>query len=56
MPRGPRRGEPTGARRDGPVRPGSPLYRLLELIAREIAKDAAENRPARSPEEVPKKT
>jgi hypothetical protein len=26
-------------RREGPVKPGSPLYRLLQCIAREVAKE-----------------
>jgi hypothetical protein len=30
----------------GPVRPGSPMHRLLEWIAREIARDAAEGEAA----------
>jgi len=33
---------------DAPVKHGSPLYRILELVAREIARDLAE-RPATPP-------
>jgi hypothetical protein len=28
---------------DGPVKPGSPLYRALEMVAREIAKSLESN-------------
>jgi hypothetical protein len=39
-----RRGSPRPAK-EWPVRPGTPLYRLLELIAREIAKELEDDRP-----------
>jgi hypothetical protein len=32
---------------DGPVKPGSPLYRALEMIAREIAKDLENDSPSK---------
>jgi hypothetical protein len=44
MPRKPCHPHPTQAIRDGPVQPGSPLYRLLELIARAIAQDLEDGR------------
>ena len=31
---------------DGPVKPGSPLYRALEMVAREIAKKLGKQRAA----------
>lgn len=31
--------KPHTMRKDGPVKPGSPLHRLLEMIAHEIVKD-----------------
>lgn len=49
MPREPGRRKPTVPPRDGPVRPGSPLYRLLRMIAREVAKDHADDRPPARP-------
>jgi hypothetical protein len=33
---------------DGPVKPDSPLYRALQMIAREIAKDRENNVPLKS--------
>jgi hypothetical protein len=39
MPRRPVRRGSTGGSRAGPIRPGSPLYRLLQLIAQEIVRD-----------------
>jgi hypothetical protein len=30
---------------DGPVKPGSPLYRALEMVAREIAENLEGNAP-----------
>jgi hypothetical protein len=35
---------------DRPVQPGTPLYRLLEFIAREIAKDHIDDREPPNPE------
>jgi hypothetical protein len=35
---------------DRPVQPGTPLYRLLEFIAREIAKDHIDDRKPPEPE------
>jgi hypothetical protein len=31
--------------KEWPVRPGTPLHRLLELIAREVAKELEDDRP-----------
>jgi hypothetical protein len=55
MPREPRAKKPFAVPRDGPVRPGSPMYRLLQMIAREIAEAAPEDRPPTSPDEGPEK-
>ena len=56
MPREPSRRGPTATPRDGPVRPDSPLYRLLRMIAREIAKDSTDGRLPVSPDDAPEKT
>jgi hypothetical protein len=41
----PVRRHPEEPPKEAPVRPGTPLYRLLELIAREIARDLEGDRP-----------
>ena len=33
--------------RTGPVQPGSPLYRALQIVAQEIAKDLESNVPSK---------
>jgi hypothetical protein len=50
MTREPTRVNPSAMERDRPVQPGSPLYRILEMIAREIVKDLEKRRgtPAQS--------
>lgn len=50
-----RRG-PAVAPRAGPVRPGSPLYRLIQMIAREIARDHRQDRPEGGPDAAPEGT
>jgi len=48
MPRETKPRGPTPVARDGPVRPGSPLYRLLLMVATDIAVSEPEGRrPAR---------
>jgi hypothetical protein len=39
MPKEPKRRDRKATANYGPIRPDSPLYRALEMIAREIAKD-----------------
>jgi hypothetical protein len=48
MPKASARRKPTALLREGPIQPGSPLYRMLEMIAREIAREAAGARPTAS--------
>jgi hypothetical protein len=42
---GPDRRRSSKSAKESPVRPGTPLYRLLELIARAIALDLEGGRP-----------
>ena len=46
-----RRG-PAAPPRAGPVRPGTPLYRLLQMIARVIAADRSTDRSLAEPDEA----
>jgi hypothetical protein len=55
MPRGPRGTRSTATPRDGPIRPGTPLYRLLQMIARQIADGDLKDRPRASPDDAPPK-
>ena len=34
---------PVADREEGPVKPGTPMYRLLQLVAREIVRTLAQN-------------
>jgi len=37
----------------GPVVPGTPLYRILEMVAREVARDLVKHQDARTPPNRP---
>jgi len=49
MPREPRRRGVTPEPRDGPVTPGTPLYRMLRMIARLVAEGGPGRRPPAGP-------
>lgn len=55
MPRESKDRGPIAAPRDGPIQPGSPLYRLLQMVARAIAQDYQEDGPAARPDAAPEK-
>jgi hypothetical protein len=53
MPREANRRSSTGAPLDGPVQPGSPLYRILQMVARAVVHGRLEEGRATQPDAAP---